>query len=210
MINNKEVTDALERVSDQFEVAEKRIKKYEELYGQGLVVASLNELRYSCNHTLNALTRAESVPQALDELKKAERHCQRASYDVCAATFSDLLFRLERFRSYYIATHYKHVKDVVTDLDEHTKYYREAKKIVEEVELNDKKAEFYEKLEPLIKPIEKWVNYLYEEYIPRIELLIEEDERKLAIAKKRHDRMLWITAVSMIVTVVAVVVAIMK
>lgn len=190
-------------ITDKYEVAEIRLKNFEDTTGQGIVVASLNELRYVGNHVLRAL-QFDDEEQQLEQLRRAERHCQRATYDVCAAAMSELFFKFQRFQEYYVASEYhKHVIAVIPDYNQHLEKYRDAQKIIKEVGLNGGKEEYYEQLDQLLPPIREYVDIIYEEYIPRIQVLIDIENSKGKKEKKQYLVMLGVTVVSVIVALIA-------
>lgn len=195
------------KVFDSFAIAETRLKHYEDAYGKGLVVASLNEIRYAANHTLQA-TQALDTDEKLDQLNKAERHCKRAAYDACASAMTEQFLLMQRFRDYYCAEHFHHVNAVIPDYNEHLVHFRDARSIIQNVRLNDGKEEYYEQLDERLVPIKGWVDLLYDEYIPQVKLLIEAENTKKIISDKRHKHMVWLSSASVIVAVVAIIVAI--
>lgn len=205
------IAELFGRIGEKYEIAERRLKNYEDTTGQGLVVASLNELRYVGNHLLIAINNCENdTDKKIEQLQKAERHCQRATYDVCASAMSEYFLKLERFRSFYVGKHYKHVIAAMPDYDSYLDHFRSAQKIVEDVKLNDEKELYYETLDELLVPIKEWVDKLYEVYIPRIDQLVTQEEERERIEGSRHKNMMNVTIIAVVVAVISVLIAFFK
>lgn len=72
--------EEFERLSNYFKDAERRLKLVEIDGMEGIDIPSINELRYVTFHIIEAFKHNNPTIQA-DELRKAQRHCMRASYD---------------------------------------------------------------------------------------------------------------------------------
>ena len=191
------------RVAEQFEVAEKRLKNFEDTHGEGLVVPSLNELRYAGNHLLNSLVRCDGdIEKQKDQLRLAEKHCLRASYDASAALLSYLFYSHIRFRDKYVANHFHHVIAVIPNYTDYVDNFKKAQKIVQDVKLNDGKEEYYKSLEELLTPINEWIDTLHNEYIPQIDALIRPEEREIARSNKQFNIMLGVTIVAVVIAAI--------
>jgi len=73
--------DEFAEVSELFRLAEDKLKLIERIENEGLVVPSVNELRYAGYHLLHAISAADNQSLRSDEIKKAKNHCQRSIYD---------------------------------------------------------------------------------------------------------------------------------
>lgn len=84
---------------DLFQDAESKLKKAEHQCG-ALSIPSLNELRYTAHHLLNALN-ANTPAQEEYEFQEAESHCKRAIFDAVEIRLMDHLRRIEEFEKDY-------------------------------------------------------------------------------------------------------------
>lgn len=82
-----------------FRLAETKIKRIETLFGD-LAIPAVNELRYAGFHCACSLI-PESEEAAQDELRSAERHCQRSIYESMEIGISALLNRISYFKKDY-------------------------------------------------------------------------------------------------------------
>lgn len=98
-----------EHLYKAFEKAKDRIKKItHDIYGpdnieQTLAAPALNELRYVGFHIIRAISRLDRKEQE-EELRRAIRHCERASYDIIEIGIAYQLGRLEYFREEFRQT----------------------------------------------------------------------------------------------------------
>jgi hypothetical protein len=84
-----------------FKAAEKRLKTIErEDVRDGLDIPSVNELRYVSFHILASLE-TDDVGVQQEQIKRAIRHCQRASYDAVELRVLQLLEDVQQFRDDY-------------------------------------------------------------------------------------------------------------
>ncbi|MCB1699544.1 MAG: hypothetical protein H6985_02630 [Pseudomonadales bacterium] len=98
------------KVLEAFKQAEQFIKNVElESNGDDLSVPSINELRYCGHHLVKALERGADAEKQGEELKKAFRHCKRASFD---AVELGIIRKLEIIRTF----EYDYRKSLVTDV----------------------------------------------------------------------------------------------
>ena len=85
----------LEIVKKHYRRSERAVKRCERI-ALAVPTPAINQLRYAGNHVLKAVT-ASVEAERVEELRKAEFHCQRAWYD---AMDSVVLFNLERMRKF--------------------------------------------------------------------------------------------------------------
>lgn len=90
----------IEEVRDLYFEAERALKKIEHLHHEGLVIPTVNELRYAGNHLLRAFQTQDSA-EALQEFEKAKNHCKRAYYDAIELGTLAYLEKFEQFTSDY-------------------------------------------------------------------------------------------------------------
>lgn len=83
-----------------FQKAEDKLKLVERLHDEGLVVPSVNELRYSGYHLLRALNTTDPEERS-GHIDRAERHCCRAIYDAVEVSILDRLEAIRRFEDDY-------------------------------------------------------------------------------------------------------------
>lgn len=88
----------LSEVFMSFKQSEIDIKSVElESYGEDLNIPSINELRYAGHHLCKALKAEIDQDDQAEELKRALRHCHRASYD---AVELGIIAQLETIRDF--------------------------------------------------------------------------------------------------------------
>lgn len=90
--------DDLKNLFELFKTIEPLQKEVEGL-GNGLDGPALNEVRNATYHLLEALCGDQS--QRVDQIRKAERHAQRAIYDCSEATILSELEKLRLFKDDY-------------------------------------------------------------------------------------------------------------
>lgn len=101
--------DYLDSLSTAFNKAKERIETItNDIYGpdnpdQALAAPALNELRYVGFHIIKAISKADRKEQE-EELRRAIRHCERASYDIIEIGIAYQLGRFERFREEFRQT----------------------------------------------------------------------------------------------------------
>jgi hypothetical protein len=81
-----------------FKEAEDALHEAELIHGD-LSVPSINQLRYAGHHILLSLVGGDQAPE--EEIRRAERHCQRAIYDAYDSAVVYLLARTEQFMNDY-------------------------------------------------------------------------------------------------------------
>ena len=76
--------ERINALSSLFQRAEKSVKKAEHI-DDGIIIPSINELRYFGYHILIAMQNENNREEVLSEFKKAEGHAKRAIYDASEA-----------------------------------------------------------------------------------------------------------------------------
>jgi hypothetical protein len=93
--------NSLAEYKDAFNKAESAIKEVERL-ADTVVIAAINQLRYSTYHYLRSQAQLKKSSQKeKEEFKKAINHCHRAYYDAYEAGISYLLHAISRFKRQY-------------------------------------------------------------------------------------------------------------
>ncbi len=88
----------LEYLSKLFVQAEQLIKLSEQT-SDGVVIPSINELRYFGYHLLQAILDEHDSEQINEQLKKAESHAKRAIYDASESIVLYHLIKAESFQN---------------------------------------------------------------------------------------------------------------
>lgn len=152
---------SLEEIYSLFRRAEQKIKAVEDLLGEGLAIAPVNQLRYVSFHLLKGLF--EQSPEQRDEdLRRAKRHCQRALYDASEIGVSYLLREIHGFQS-----DYKNV-EITPILPNWHDMLKEVKEAQRTLESNDKEKE--EKCEICDRHFETLRGYVEQQMVAREEL----------------------------------------
>ncbi|MFV1873961.1 MAG: hypothetical protein ACMZ64_11630 [Oleiphilus sp.] len=101
-----------------FSEAEAHIKQAEIIdpAKNGLLIPSINELRYCSYHIVKALAATDQSSQA-SELSRAKRHCRRASYDALDLGVTTLLEELYLFTAVYVKKKLV-ISDVISNYSE--------------------------------------------------------------------------------------------
>lgn len=109
--------EAFKQVGVSFAEAERRIKLIEWL--DGTDIPSINELRYVGYHILKACQKDDAVQQR-EELKRADRHCKRASFDALElgliSSFETVKAFQERHATYPVSDVLSDYHDMMTDV----------------------------------------------------------------------------------------------
>lgn len=99
---SKEAHAKYAEVSKAFEVAENDLKRAEVIDNKHRpLVPAINELRYCSHHLVNAISETCADNQ-IEELRRAKRHCERASYDSLSIALSFLIMHIDRFKDQFI------------------------------------------------------------------------------------------------------------
>lgn len=91
--------EEFQAVADAFVEAERRVKLVE--WMDGTDVPSINELRYVSYHLLKACQIQDDPRAQYEELKRAERHCKRASFDAIELGIIGALEQVNDFNKDY-------------------------------------------------------------------------------------------------------------
>ena len=85
-----------EHIDELFRFAEDKLKLVERLENEGLILPSINELRYAGYHLLKAI-KAGSDELRSDEIRKSQNHCERAIFDAYEVGIFGCIERINQF-----------------------------------------------------------------------------------------------------------------
>lgn len=103
-------------IGDLFALAEKKIKKIEQLEHEGLSIHSVNQLRYAGQHCLASLV-IDDDKEIENNIFQAKDHCKRAIYDAMEIGIVYLLKRIKIFiEDYKLVTINNIIPDYINKL----------------------------------------------------------------------------------------------
>ncbi len=105
MQNNK-----YKELHDLFALAEKKIKRVEQINHEGLSIPSVNQLRYAGRHCLDSLVSDDEEVE--NNIYEAKDHCKRAIYDAMEIGIVTILEKIQIFNKDY---KYITITDVLPD-----------------------------------------------------------------------------------------------
>lgn len=179
--------DRLDHFRELFVQAEKDIKAVE-LLRNDVTVAAINELRYAGHHLVRALTDTEERDE---QLRRAERHCQRAIYD---AVDSGIVYCLRAIKAFKTDYRLIPVTPVVADYADILSEARAAKSVVEEARgVGDERYKYCQTAREIFPKLVRCMRRL-EDSREELNKLIELDKLRERREKKRHDTMVLLTA----------------
>lgn len=133
------VDQAQKRYFELWEQAERDVKVSEQVESK-LLIPSINELRYAGYHHIQALKAGDDATR-LDELGKAQKHCQRASYDALELVVVYHLERIKKFRDDYRMVE---ITPVISDYQAHCRVVREVSDFLGSVQKDSREAHYRE------------------------------------------------------------------
>jgi len=176
-----ELAKELNNLSTDFSEAEKLLKEVENI-GENFYAAVANELRYAGRHLLNALV---SPKDWEDELRRAAKHCYRATYDASDALVIHRLEVIEIFIEDYRKI------SLIDTVPEWHKYVRKAadarKFIASTVEREKARSEHAKACLVVAKELENIT----------IELTVLRPELNKKIREKSDERLKWVLGVAL-------------
>ena len=158
-----------------FEQAETKIKNVEQITSEGVLIPSINQLRYAGHHIVRSLLSDDAKePQA--ERVKAINHVKRAIYDIDESLLIYYIESAVGFKEKYNDSGF--VTGVVTDYPEKLATLDEANKSIQQLRENNNnyqdREQFYQKLSPCLIKLSQIV-VIFEQSAP-------------LIAKKQQDK----------------------
>lgn len=177
-------------VHREFYRAEKLLKTAEWSDGQ-LDIPSINELRYVSFHLLRALSTGDGQEQA-EELQRAKRHCQRASYDAIELSLVYELEAIMRFEEdFRLFPYTKYYPDILESMER----IEEIKTILgEDREHSETRGENYERAEQHLEEI-KEINRKLKVRRTEINKIIDQEKTD---QKRSRRQLFWAGATALI------------
>jgi len=135
-----------------FEQAEKAIKEVERVH-ENLPVPAINELRYAAYHIKNFI----KSPEIIDEIAKAEAHCQRAIYDAYEA---GILFYHSAFHKFKDDYRNVVITDVIPEYIDYKEIFEASLEYIQGVDKENKEqvykkcAEYHAQLRQIISKLD--------------------------------------------------------
>jgi len=180
-----------------YKKAEDAIKTIERLQNEGIVIPSLNELRYAGYHLLRATSShppANETEDGFDEqISRARKHCKRAIYDALEVGIIDRLEAIALFQHDYRMVNISEVLSDYVDLKNRAK---QAKDFIENTQ-KDNRDEFYDRC----------LEYFHElvEIADKLEAAREELNKK--ITRRRHQFIGW--SITVVIGILGLIVSLL-
>lgn len=152
----KENEDAFQALAEEFAIAERRMKAAEWI--EGTDVPSINELRYVGYHIFKACTYSENPAKQREELRRAKRHCKRASFD---AMELGIIFQLEQVKSFKQEFRDFVVSDVIPDYLEKLTRVQQVQKFLEDSTGKEDRDQYYSECETHLDALKEINNALF-------------------------------------------------
>ncbi len=184
-----------------FETSEAKIKTTETITGEGLVVPSINELRYAGHHIVRGLLQDD--PTLLEqEIKRATDHVKRSIYDTDEVLLLYYLSQAIEFKKLYGNNGF--TTEVIPDYVKHLVDLDAANQNIQTLR-NDKtkyqtREAFYTQCEPHIQQLDKVIS-IFEQAAPMLAQKQQEKEKD----DQKNSRRFW-TGIT--VSVAAILIAI--
>ncbi|MFC3152160.1 hypothetical protein ACFOEK_14060 [Litoribrevibacter euphylliae] len=177
--------ELLEQALESFVDAEEHIK-HAELNTSEVVIPSINELRYFGYHITKALKTNDEATQA-EELKKAIKHCKRASYD---AVELGIISALENIQSFQESFRGKiSISSTISDYAGKMQQVEDVKKAISSTPKDDR-DDYYKYCQENLKEIQDIYNYI-SQYEDDLTLALEEsltNKDRLNKAEERAEK----------------------
>lgn len=191
----------LESLSKLFVQAEQLIKLSEQT-SDGVVIPSINELRYFGYHLLQAILEEHDAAQINEQLKKAESHAKRAIYDASESIVLYHLMKAEYFQRKFSESIF--VIDVLPSYILLQQDLQKAKDQIDKLRKNEdaykNREQYYEDCLPNMKALKNIIQQ-FELAEPEI-MKKDADKRDLDIkSTRRHQLMLGVTILGIILSI---------
>lgn len=127
-----------ESVDELFSLAEDKLKLVERLENEGLLLPSINELRYAGFHLLKAIN-IEDDEQRRDEIRKAQNHCERSIFDAYEVGIFGCIERINQF-----LFDYRNIPlgDIVPEINEIRTCVDDALDFIEDIPKDDRVSHY--------------------------------------------------------------------
>lgn len=148
--------DKIITLATLFKRAEDRVKNAEHI-DEGIIIPSINELRYFGYHILIAMQNETNKSEVIIQLNKAESHAKRAIYDASEAIVIFYIEKALKFKSNFGSS--PHITSVIPNYIELLKKLQSAqtkiKDLRESITTSNTvvRDQFYEECEPHIKEL---------------------------------------------------------
>ncbi|VVM20082.1 hypothetical protein BSPWISOXPB_706 [uncultured Gammaproteobacteria bacterium] len=153
--------DELQILLDLFEQAETKIKNAELITSEGVLIPSINELRYVGHHIVRSLL-SDDAKEIQAERVRAINHVKRAIYDIDESLLIYYIESAVNFKEKYNDSGF--TTEVVTDYPEKLAMLDEANKSIQQLREDNNnyqdREQFYQKLNPYLDKLSKIVAIL--------------------------------------------------
>ena len=160
--------DELQILLDLFEQAETKIKNAELITSEGVLIPSINELRYAGHHIVRSLL-SDDAKELQAERVRAINHVKRAIYDIDESLLIYYIESAVNFKEKYNDSGF--TTEVVTDYPEKLAMLDEANKSIQQLREDNNnyqdREQFYQKLNPYLDKLSKIVA-IFEQSAPLI------------------------------------------
>ena len=194
--------EKLEYLSKLFVRAEQLIKLSEQT-SDGVVIPSINELRYFGYHLLQAILDDHDPVQISEQLKKAESHAKRAIYDASESIVLYHLMKAEYFQKIFSESVF--VIDVLPSYIQLQQELQKAKDQIDELRKNEgvykNREMFYENCLPYMD-ILKDITQQFELAKPVIRKKDDDKYKSDLKSARQHQLMIGFTVLGIVLSVV--------
>ncbi|SSC08046.1 hypothetical protein BTURTLESOX_1333 [bacterium endosymbiont of Bathymodiolus sp. 5 South] len=160
--------DELQILLDLFKQAETKIKNAELITSEGVLIPSINELRYVGHHIVRSLL-SDDAKEIQAERVRAINHVKRAIYDIDESLLIYYIESAVNFKEKYNDSGF--TTEVVTDYPEKLAMLDEANKSIQQLREDNNnyqdREQFYQKLNPYLDKLSKIVA-IFEQSAPLI------------------------------------------
>lgn len=194
--------EKLSELSELFVKAEQLIKRSEQ-FSDGVVIPSINELRYFGYHLLQAILDDQDQTKINDQLIKAESHAKRAIYDASESIVLFHLMKAEDFQERFSSSIF--VTDVLPNYIELRQQLQNAKDQIDQLRQNQSayknRDQYYDQCLPHMEVL---INIVQQFEIAKPEI-IKKDNYKAdqdLQAARRHDITIGLTLLGSVIALV--------
>lgn len=176
-----------------FGQAEVKIKQVEQTTGEGVLLPSINQLRYAGYHIVKSLL-ADDEKKNQAEIDRATNHAKRAIYDIDEALLIDCLDRAKIFKEKYGDSVF--ITDIIANYPEQLIELDKANQGIQNLRKNAENYKnrhtLYQQLEPHLETLSKIIAIF--EQSAHLIAKKEEDKKSREITNTRRFRLTIIVA----------------
>lgn len=176
-----------------FGQAEVKIKQVEQTTGEGVLLPSINQLRYAGYHIVKSLL-ADDEQKNQAEIDRATNHAKRAIYDIDEALLIDCLDRAKIFKEKYGDSVF--ITDIIANYPEQLIELDKANQGIQNLRKNAENYKnrhtLYQQLEPHLETLSKIIAIF--EQSAHLIAKKEEDKKSREITNTRRFRLTIIVA----------------